>query len=240
MEPAGGTTRRRGPVPAHSRADIAWAAIAIADDDGIDAVTMRRVARQLGTGAMSLYRYVDSKDALYDVMIDEMLGYMVAGQESDVHERFSGDWRTDLRMIAHGNRQLQLRHPWFPKLTAIRPVAGPNMLAVVESGMSTLDGLGLEIDDMMEICNLVIHWVTGFVQDELGGLQTQQRTGLSEAELQRDTAGHLSEALTAEEHPYVHRIMREGKPRTADERFDRALDWLIAGFEASIPRRQNT
>lgn len=228
-------TPRRGAAPAYSRESIARAAIGVADQQGIDAVTMRRVASELGTGAMSLYRYVDSKNALYDVMIDEMLTQLGPGHGRAPYEQLCGDWRADLRTIARGNRSLQLAHPWFPRLTAIRPAMGPNMLDVIETSMSALDGLGLGVDDMMEICNLVLNWVTGFVQDELGRLRTQRDTGLSEAELQQSQVPYIEGVLAEGKHPYLNRIVHEAAHRSADERFERALDRLIAGIEASLP-----
>lgn len=229
------TGQRKGPAPAYSKEAIARAAITIADEQGIEAVTMRKVAASLGTGAMSLYRYVDSKDDLYDLMVEGLLGQMLAGRQDGPQHDFIGDWRADLRMVAHGNRAVQLAHPWFPKLTAIRPAMGPNMLAVVEAGMSILDGLGLDIDDMMEICGLVINWVTGFVQDELGRLELQRRTGLSEMELQVSMGPQVEEIMASGRHPYFTRIVHDARHRSADERFERALDRLIAGIEATLP-----
>lgn len=229
------TTQRRGPAPAYSQQSIAKTAIEIADVHGIEAVTMRSVAGALGTGAMSLYRYVDGKDSLHDLMIDEALGRIVSESGAHPREQFRGDWRADLRMVARGNRAVQLAHPWLPRLTATRPPMGPNMLSIVEAAMSILDGIGLEVDDMMEICNLVINWVTGFVQDELGRLEEQRRTGLSEQELQARQAPSVENVLERGEHPYFARIVREAQHRSADERFERGLDRLIAGIEASLP-----
>src|SRR2546429_919999 len=84
----------RGPQPAHSRADLVAAAVRVADAEGIAAVSMRRVAAEIGAGTMSLYRYVSRKDDLLDLMVDAALG------EMDLPDAPSGDWRADLRLLA--------------------------------------------------------------------------------------------------------------------------------------------
>src|SRR5262245_25957268 len=105
----------RGPRPAHSRAAIAAAAVRIADAEGLDAVSMRRLAAELGAGATSLYRYVARKDDLLDLMVDAVVG------EGPPPAAPSGDWRADLREIAYSTRALILRHPWAAMLLAGRP-----------------------------------------------------------------------------------------------------------------------
>jgi AcrR family transcriptional regulator len=99
----------RGPKPAYSRADIADAAVRIADAEGLDAVSMRRVAAELGCGTMSLYNYVPRKEDLYELMVDAVSG------EHELWEP-SGDWRADMVRAAHGTRGLMRRHPWLPRL----------------------------------------------------------------------------------------------------------------------------
>src|SRR5262245_14775539 len=96
----------RGPHPSLTHERIARAAIAIADDEGIESVSMRKVAARLRAGTMSLYRYVDGKDDLIDLMIDEVYGEAQC-------EPHSGNWRADLARIASDIRSVSLRHPWL-------------------------------------------------------------------------------------------------------------------------------
>src|SRR4029453_78348 len=112
----------RGPRPAHSRADIAVAAVRVADAEGIDAVSMRRVAGELGMGTMSLYNYVPRKEDLYELMVDAV------SAEHDLSATPTGDWRADMLTLAHQTRALMYRHPWLPRLMS--PVYGfsPNAL----------------------------------------------------------------------------------------------------------------
>src|SRR6266540_2560688 len=119
-------TGRRAP---RSRDDIAAAAIAVADAEGIEAVSMRRVAAELGFGTMSLYHYVRSKDELLDLMSDGIMG----GQLVDDAELQQG-WRAGLTAIAHATRRNIERHPWMGD--AMRPqhsnVPGPNAMRHVD------------------------------------------------------------------------------------------------------------
>src|SRR3954464_9024332 len=97
----------RGPKPAFTRADIAAAAVRIADAGGLEAVSMRHVAGELGCGTMSLYNYVPRKEDLYELMADAVAG------EYDLPESPSGDWRADMVALAHRSRAMMRRHPWM-------------------------------------------------------------------------------------------------------------------------------
>src|SRR6266700_1877830 len=133
----------RGPAPAYSRDQITAAAIKIADADGLDALSMRRVARELGAGTMSLYRYVRNKDDLLELMVDAVLG-------ETIPEDFArtGDWRADLRALARLMRAGMTCHPWI--LARPDPLSfGPNTFRVSETILSCVDGIGLSIDQMM-------------------------------------------------------------------------------------------
>ncbi len=101
------------------------AAIAIADAEGIGAVTMRRIAQEIGAGAMSLYTYVPDKDRLLDLMVDR-----VGGAVTPVP--ITGDWRTDLIALAGSQRTLMLAHPWLPSALPNRRLTGRNMLGYLE------------------------------------------------------------------------------------------------------------
>ena len=151
----------RSPAAPLSADQIAAAAIAIADRDGVDALSMRRVAAALGCGTMSLYRHVRTKEELLDLMIDTVAG------EHRPPAAPSGDWRADLLGAARQLRAGALRHPWLPRLSAARRSFGPNTLAAIEFALSAVDGLGLSIDEMAAVVQTVHACVHGFVLDEL-------------------------------------------------------------------------
>src|SRR5262245_567963 len=130
MRPERGT---RGPKPAFSRDDVAAAAVRIADAEGIEAVSMRRIATELGAGTASLYRYVAKKDDVFELMIDAVVG------EVGEAEGAKG-WRATLRALAYLWRQTSLRHPWFAILTSARSPLGPNSLGWLERTLAAFDG----------------------------------------------------------------------------------------------------
>lgn len=127
----------RGPKPALSADQIVAAAIAVADADGLSALSMARVAKELGFTTMSLYRYVASKDELLQLMFNAS----ARGAEELV---LVGDtWRERLRDWAITQREMLDRHPWVTEFPMPLPPLAPNSLAFVEHGLAALDGTGL-------------------------------------------------------------------------------------------------
>ena len=114
-----------------SRAEITAAAVTIADREGLEAVSMRRVATELGTGAASLYRYVENREDLLDLMID------ATGAEY-VFAAPTGDWLADLLDIGDQARAIMRRHPWLPSLLITRSVLRPNGLVLLEHVLQAL------------------------------------------------------------------------------------------------------
>ena len=134
--------RERGAQPPRrdrglSRAEIIKAAIAVADAEGPEAISMRRIARELNAGAMSLYWYVGSKEELLDLMLDSIEA------EIEVPEP-SGDWRADLGAFAHRTRAAMSRHRWAMEFIGSRPPSGPNDVRNLERLLGLLDGTGVD------------------------------------------------------------------------------------------------
>jgi AcrR family transcriptional regulator len=120
-----------GRPASRSRAEITEAAVRVADRDGLAGVSMRHVAAELGTGAGSLYRYVETRDDLLDLMSDHVYG------EYDLPAP-SGDWLTDLVNMGLQAREIYRRHPWLAELVLTRPVVGPNGINVTEHFLAVL------------------------------------------------------------------------------------------------------
>ena len=118
------------------------AAIGLADDDGLDAVTMRRVAELVGAAPMTLYTYVPGKAELLDLMLDAVYARMprtdTAGQP----------WRDRAAAVAEENRALFAAHPWAAEVSTARPPLGPGQMAKYEHELRALDGLGLTDVDL--------------------------------------------------------------------------------------------
>ncbi|WP_327111554.1 TetR/AcrR family transcriptional regulator [Nocardia sp. NBC_01730] len=225
---------RSGPGrrPGYSRAKIIEAAVKVADVEGLDAATMRRIAVELGTGAMSLYRYVTSRDDLVDLMIDAALG------EIDLPARPSGDWRSDLSLVAEETRAVGLRHPWQITLANRRPTLGPNSLRVQEFAMSALDGFGLDIDEIASLVGMVSDYAHSAVHREIGWLEEARRTGMDMAQWMSGYVGpYVARIVACGQYPMFNRSIRQARiPHLPPEaRFRYGLDHVLNGIAASLP-----
>ena len=121
--------------PSHSRADIARAALEIADSEGFEAVSMRRVAQRLGAGTMTLYHYVRNKDELITLMSDAIMGEILVPEGE-----LADDWRTALTQIATRTRDVFADHRWiFERMGDGRP--GPNGMRHFEQSLAAVSSL---------------------------------------------------------------------------------------------------
>ncbi len=139
----------RGPKRGMSVGVIVEAAVRLADAEGLEAVSMARVAKEIGFTTMSLYRYVESKDELLQLMWNAS----AQGAEGMVLE--GRDWRAKLRMWATVQRQVLDVHPWLTQMPMAAPPLAPNSLAFVELGLETLDGTGLSDGDKLRVIGLL-------------------------------------------------------------------------------------
>jgi AcrR family transcriptional regulator len=213
--------RRRGPQPRHSRDDVARAAVAIADADGLDAVTFRAVATRLGTGVMSLYNYVPDKQALVYDMAE------LAGAELVLPEP-SGDWRADMHLFAGRQRDVVLRHPWLiDAVSHLQPI-GPATLAFLEFALGALEPTGLSVRDKLENIALINGFVLNMVRTELAA-----REAAEHPERQAGQYAMLPELLTTGRYPRFAALMAGGiSPETFEPavHFDRILDKILDGL----------
>ena len=146
--------RRRGRRPGLTVARVVETGIAMADAEGLDAVSMRRVAQELGVVPMTLYTYVPDKNALLDLMLDRLY---LAMPRAELPDR---PWRERLAAIAEENHRLYTEHPWAASLPASRPPLGPGLMAKYEHELRAFDGCGL--DDVERDSSLA--FLIGFVQ----------------------------------------------------------------------------
>ncbi|MFI8086758.1 TetR/AcrR family transcriptional regulator C-terminal domain-containing protein [Streptomyces sp. NPDC086080] len=218
----------RGPRPAYTRGDIAAAAVRIADAEGLDAVSMRRVAAELGCGTMSLYNYVPRKEDLYELMVD------AAGGEHELWEP-AGDWRADMLRVAHQTRALMHRHPWLPRLMS--PVYGfsPNALRYLEHCLACLDPLPEPYGTKLELIAMLNGIVTTYVANELA---TDERTRSLPWSQERENAmriAYLGGRIATGDYPRMAAAFAEDAgPIDLEAVFERALGRMLDGFD---PRR---
>ncbi|MFD7664330.1 TetR/AcrR family transcriptional regulator [Streptomyces sp. NPDC059788] len=216
---------RRGRPPAHSRAEITTAAVALADAEGLGAVTMRAVASRIGAGTMSLYSYVPNKETLLELMIDEV------GGGHTLPSGPSGDWRADLRHLCHEQRAIMRRHPWLPEALPARRTFGPNTLAALEYALAALAPAGLDGPAGLEVFSLLSGFVASHVTHELAQEEAAGSTGRAFHDAQArylrspavtDTCPRVAAALTA-----------PGGAASPDATFDRLLNRMLDGLTAA-------
>ncbi|MFF2040052.1 TetR/AcrR family transcriptional regulator [Kitasatospora sp. NPDC058170] len=145
---------RRGPRQARSTEEIAASAIVLADAEGVDAVTMRRVAQELGLSPMALYTYVPGKAELLDLMLDTVYARMPRTAPAD------DGWRARAAAVADDNRALYRAHPWVASVSTSRPPLGPGLMAKYEYELRALEGAGLSDVDL----DAALTHLLGFVQ----------------------------------------------------------------------------
>jgi AcrR family transcriptional regulator len=141
---------RRGPRPALSVTEIARAGVAVADGDGIGAVTMQRVADELGVTKMALYRYVPGKAELIALMTDIGLG--APPRLADV----PGGWRPRLQAWARQLYEQFRQHPWALQVTTGVRAMGPNELGWLEEAVAALSGTGLDGGQALDVAVTLI------------------------------------------------------------------------------------
>jgi AcrR family transcriptional regulator len=211
--------RRR---PVLSRDAIVTAALTVADTEGLDAVSIRRVAADLGVRPMSLYTYIDRKEDLLALMMDEVNAEVLFGAD------LPSGWREAITAIARRTREVVLRHPWMTDLVAHNAGLGPNALRHVEESIKALRELGLSPRSTVEVISAVDKYVTGHIYFEV--------------------AKHSVAAVTVAHRPYFDALLATGEfpelSRLAKEdlaidgtedAFEHGLSWLLDGVAASIP-----
>ncbi|MGP4028154.1 TetR/AcrR family transcriptional regulator [Actinomadura sp. 3N407] len=220
----------RGPRPAYSRAQITEAAVRIADADGLEAASMRRIAAELGTGAMSLYRYVPSRDDLIELMADHVL------TEMDVPARPTGDWRADLTLIAENTRAMWLRHAWLAGLHRPRATFGPNRLRLVEFAIGALD-VGVPIDDALTLLDMLNGYVEHVVRGEIEWERENRRSGITPELWMTRSGPYVRELLDTGAHPMFERVIRDARlpHMTGEERFRHGLERVLDCIAGALP-----
>jgi AcrR family transcriptional regulator len=216
--------------------DIVAAAIAVADAEGTEAVSMRRIARELDVGTMSLYWYVSSKEHLDQLMLERVQAEAQAPEPS-------GDWRADLRGYGQTVRAALLRHPWAIDVLGIGPPTGPNDARNAERLMGALDGLGLDTVRAMRMLTTFGTYVVGAVLREIQEIRWQETVaeataGMTEGEIDEVIAEYGRRIKESGRYPHLTRILETGvdpdSPLTRDERFEFGLDCMLDGLAARL------
>jgi AcrR family transcriptional regulator len=213
----------RGPIPEHSRAEIASAGIALADASGLGKVTMRNVAAAIGTGPSSLYRYVANRDELLELMADQVRG------EISHDGAKSREPAARLLGLAREGHALYLRHPWLLDIPAA-PIPGPNAIAFIEHCLAALAAVDLTGAAKLETIGLFSGAVRLSAQTEI----EQRRAGQDTSQWQGELAAYLAKVAAAGRNPHLAAALADtpavetGSPQ--DGLFERAMSRILAGL----------
>ncbi|WP_328503793.1 TetR/AcrR family transcriptional regulator C-terminal domain-containing protein [Streptomyces sp. NBC_00457] len=215
----------RGPKPAYTRADIAAAAVRVADAEGLDALSMRRVAGELGCGTMSLYNYVPRKEDLYELMIDAI------GAEHDIREP-SGDWRADMLRNARETRAIMHRHTWVPRLMSGVYGFSPNSLRYLEHCLECLEPLDLPYSAKTELVALLNAVVTTYVANEIATAERTRSMPWSAEEENAVRIAYLGSQVATGAYPRLAAaFMEQSGPIDLEGVFERALGRVLDAFD---------
>jgi AcrR family transcriptional regulator len=233
---------RRGPRPGLSADAIVGAAMRIADAEGLEAISMARVAAELGFTTMSLYRYVASKDELLQLMFNAS----ALGAESLVIE---GDgWRSRLRAWAVIQREMLDRHPWITQMPMAAPPLAPNSLHFVERGLQVLDETGLGDMEKLRIIGLLSSYTLSearmandaarAVAQAIKAAQAAEASGvMPEAPLTFEDL--LRELVDEQTYPRLYRLAwsaPRADPPSEREEFLAGIDLILDGVQALVER----
>jgi AcrR family transcriptional regulator len=220
-------TGRRGPKPSLSREAIVAAAIEIADAEGLAAVSMARVAEQVGASTMALYRYVANKDELLLLMSD-------AGIDGPPALPVGATWREGLTAWSHAVRKVWMTRPWLLQIPVTGPPAGPRNLAWLEAGLTALAGTGLDGGERLDVVQVLSTYLRGEAWLNLDLIAASTNDPDSFA---LDYGGAFARLIDPGRFPELAAIVSEGpfgEPDPVDEHHDSGLETLLDGIARRI------
>jgi AcrR family transcriptional regulator len=222
----------KGPKPGLTLERIVAAAVAIADAEGLDAVSMNRVAKELRTGAMSLYRYVESKHELLALMIDGAIGEVPPASRG-------GDWRGRLEQWAWATVRSMRAHPWAANAPVAGPPLAPHAVAWFEDALAALAGTGLTEAEKPS----VILMLSGYVSNHVTVMNQVAESFLRDGDAaMRGYADTLRALTDAERFPALRAVLDAGvfdRADPPDDEFAFGLQRILDGIAALIASRNS-
>jgi AcrR family transcriptional regulator len=210
--------------------DVVEAAVRIADEDGLAAVTMSAVAARLGFTTMALYRYFPSKEALLDAIVDAGMGKPPRPAEP------RAPWREEVAQWARAKRAMLCARPWLAELPFVAAPHGPNWLAWLEAVVDPLSTTGLGAADMGEILSVIDGYTRGASDTAVSRARARAR-GTSDQEWAAAVGADLGRAIGDPRFPKFAALITapsDGRPRTMDESFEFGLARVLDGIELYV------
>lgn len=230
-----GAVPRHGPSQQLSVEQVVAAATTLADAEGLEAVTMRRIAQRLGVAAMSLYTYVPGKAELLDLMLDAAYLRMPRADTT------GQPWRQRLTTIAAENRALFQGHPWAVAISTARPPLGPGQMAKYEHELTALDGLGLDDIQMDAALTHLLGFVQAWARAAADAETVQAEGALDDEQWWAANAPVLASVLDPAAYPLAVRVgTAAGTAHRAAyspaHAYEFGLQVILDGFGALIGR----
>lgn len=213
-----------------TRERIITAAVELIEQEGVDAVSMRRIAAELGSGVMSLYNHVPSKAVLLDGVAERVM----SGIDFVVDPGAS--WEDQVRGQARAFRQIARAYPRCTMVVVSRPANSEAALRPMEHALTTLRAAGFSADDAVRVMRAFIAYIIGSLLREVGvspGLEPQRPLSQDPAVLSADIPLHVNQA----EFPQVVSMSAELMQRDHDADFEFGLDLLVRAIAALRPAR---
>jgi AcrR family transcriptional regulator len=219
--------------PRFSHETIAEAALQVVDAEGIDALSMRRLAAELNAGTMTIYHYVRTKDELFALLADRVMSELILDDDE-----FPAGWREALTAIARRTREVMMRHPWMFD-AAVDPSIGPNGLRHFDQSLQAVASLGLDFQGRLDILTAVDEYVFGHC------LQGRNEQPVTDEDWQ-SMSDYVIDLAAAGDHPQIADLVDEygaeslwrlmsDYQRDTDARFERNLTRILDGIERDLP-----
>lgn len=207
-----------------TRRKILAAAMQLVDREGLAALSMRRLGRELGVEAMSLYNHIPNKDALLD-------GLAVAAlAEQKLPPDEGGDWAERLRALSRALRRVAHAHPHIFPLIVMRPPTTPASLRPFEAVLAALHRAGFDGETALTAFRTLAAYVAGYALGEITG-------AFSETNVSGESPGLDIRRLPQEEFPQIVALATYLPAADGDRRFELGLDTILAGLRIQLARR---
>jgi DNA-binding transcriptional regulator YhcF (GntR family) len=228
VRPPDPPTRRRAPVPELTTDRIVTTAMAVADAEGLEAVSMRRLAAELGVGPMSLYRHVAGRDALEVLLVRAVL------REHPLPEPGPAGWRAKLELVSRVQWRAYRAHPWLPELISMtRPVLVPEAMAHTEWTLQALAGLPLPHAERLREARTLPALVRGLAASVAAETRAERETGQDNHEWWATLGGEVRALLGSGRFPHLAAIQGQTLD-DMDALLDHALNRHLDGLEMRL------
>jgi len=219
----------RGRGSGLNREEIITAALRVAEAEGPGAVSMRRIAKELNVGTMSLYHHIPTKDDLLDLMTDQVMGELLLPDDA-----LGDTWQEGLTAISRRTREVYQRHSWMVSGAWERPQLGPRAFAHIEQSLQVMKGVPKE--QALVMLGVADDFVIGFVSRAIAEREALARAGMDQTQYQDALRPYVEGLLRehADAYPALARFVDAEWDQDEDERFERGLRWMIAGMAAEL------